>query len=30
MAAKPDYVLESMADILPIVFDESGKDGVVG
>ena len=30
MAAKPDFVLESMADILPIVFDESGKDGVLG
>ena len=29
MAANPDYVLESMADILPIVFDENGKDGVL-
>ena len=28
MAAKPDFVLASMADILPIVFDENAKDGV--
>ena len=30
MAAKPDFVLESMAELLPIVFDESGEDGVLG
>lgn len=30
MAAKPDFVLESMADILSVVFNESEKDGVLG
>jgi pyrophosphatase PpaX len=30
MAVHPDYVLESMADILPVVFNENEKDGVLG